>query len=253
MSVTRTEPADELISGLEPLESTNLTQTIQKKLLQYIRARGLKSGDRLPSESRLVTSLNVSRVTVREALKSMEALGIIRARAGSGWFVQEASYPPGLQVLGLRLEQDAETLASLMEVRVRLEASFLSDVIGGLTVADLHALDSTVAEMEERAARDERFDQQDQRFHELLFAGLDNGVFRELSNLFWRYHEDIGLVGWEGENYIPDHLRDEAANHRRILEAVQAGDAPAARAALWKSYQATRERLQQETERMQTP
>ena len=252
MTVSRTEPADELISGLEPLQSTNLTQTIQKKLLQYIRARGLKSGDKLPSESRLVTSLNVSRVTVREALKSMEALGIIRARAGSGWFVHEATYPPQLQALGLRLEHDAETLASLMEVRVRLEASYIGDVIAGLTMADLGALDATISEMEEHAARGEQFDEQDQRFHELLFAGLHNSVFKELSNLFWRYHKDIGLLSWEGENYIPDHLRDEAAIHRRILNAVHAGDAAGARAALWESYEATRQRLEQEIQRMQT-
>jgi DNA-binding FadR family transcriptional regulator len=252
MSVSRTDPADDSISGLEPLQSINLTHTIQKKLLQFIRARGLMSGDRLPSESRLVRSLNVSRVTVREALKSMEALGIVRARAGSGWYVQEASYPPQVQALGLRLEQDAETLASLMEVRVRLEASYVSDVMAGLTMADLGELDRLVCAMEERSARGEPFEEQDQRFHELLFAGLGNRVFRELSDLFWRYYRDLCLLVWEGDDYFPEHLRIEASIHRRILNALRAGDAPQARAALWSSYEETRVRLAQEICRMQT-
>ena len=252
MSLSRTEPADESISGLEPLQTTNLTQTIQKKLLQFIRARGLRSGDKLPSESRLVQSLNVSRVTVREALKSMEALGIVRARAGSGWYVQEASFPPQVQALGLRLEQDAETLASLMEVRVRLEASYIGDVIGGLTMADMGELNQIVSEMEQRAVRGEPFEEQDQRFHELLFAGLDNRVFRELSDLFWRYYRDLCLLVWEGDDYFPEHLRIEASIHRQILDAVRAGDADRARGALWKSYEETRVRLEQEICLMQT-
>ena len=59
----------------------------KKKILQYIRSRGLKSGDRLPTEIELSEQLDISRLTLREALNALKSDGLVHAVQGKGTFV----------------------------------------------------------------------------------------------------------------------------------------------------------------------
>src|SRR5215218_1267208 len=61
---------------------------LQTAIRRYIVERGLRPGDRLPSEAELAAALGNSRLIVREALRALDAVGILESRAGSGWFVR---------------------------------------------------------------------------------------------------------------------------------------------------------------------
>ncbi len=60
-------------------------ETAEAQVRRYIVQRGLAPGDRLPSEAELATALGSSRLVVREALRALEAVGLLGSRAGSGW------------------------------------------------------------------------------------------------------------------------------------------------------------------------
>src|SRR5215831_3488571 len=62
-------------------------KTAEARLRRYIVEHGLGPGDRLPSEAALATALGNSRVVVREALRALEAVGLLESRAGSGWYL----------------------------------------------------------------------------------------------------------------------------------------------------------------------
>ena len=64
--------------GIEPFAVTNLHETIQARLMQFISDRGLRAGDRLPSQATQAQALGVSQVAFREAMRALEALGIIQ-------------------------------------------------------------------------------------------------------------------------------------------------------------------------------
>src|SRR5690242_15518255 len=68
-------------------------ETIATKISELIGASGLRPGDRLPTEQALSEQLGVSRTMVREAVKLLSAAGVVRARRGSGLFVDGAARP----------------------------------------------------------------------------------------------------------------------------------------------------------------
>jgi len=69
---------------IEPVRRVNLTAKVMDSIKEYIASNDLGPGDRLPSEKVLTSSLNVSRNILREALKSLEAVGLIQIRVGDG-------------------------------------------------------------------------------------------------------------------------------------------------------------------------
>ena len=76
---------------LEPLVKTRLYEEIVKQIINRIKSGELKPGDKLPTERELASQLKVSRTAIREALRSLEVMGVIDSKVGSGTFVKEMS------------------------------------------------------------------------------------------------------------------------------------------------------------------
>ena len=71
---------------LRNLKTQDLQELIQEQLELYIIKNGIKSGDPFPTESELAIKLGISRTAIREALKTLETLGIIEVKSGVGRF-----------------------------------------------------------------------------------------------------------------------------------------------------------------------
>ena len=76
------------------MKNVNFNQEIQDRIIEFIRQQNLRADDKLPSEAELCEALSISRISLREAMRSMEALGMIEAKAGLGWFVRDFSLEP---------------------------------------------------------------------------------------------------------------------------------------------------------------
>jgi DNA-binding FadR family transcriptional regulator len=66
---------------------SSIAEQVVFKLLAHIRTGELKAGDRLPAERELVEQIGVSRPTLREALRALTILGVVRSKPGGGMFV----------------------------------------------------------------------------------------------------------------------------------------------------------------------
>jgi molybdopterin/thiamine biosynthesis adenylyltransferase/DNA-binding transcriptional regulator YhcF (GntR family) len=86
---------------ITPVGHVTLTQAVAGRLSASLLDGTIKAGDQLPSERELIQQLEVSRATLREALKAMEENNLIEARAGVGWFARKL---------------DAETIAAAREL-----------------------------------------------------------------------------------------------------------------------------------------
>src|ERR1700689_3464646 len=71
----------------EPIRRETVMDTVARRIEQLVRSGELKSGDRLPPEPELAQMLRVSRSSLREALKGLMYLGLIKARAGDGTYI----------------------------------------------------------------------------------------------------------------------------------------------------------------------
>src|SRR5215204_2317032 len=100
-------------TALAPLKRQNFYEQVIAHLKDYIVANQLRPGDRLPTEAILAEQLGVSRLTVREALKVMESLGVAQSRPGDGTRLRAFTVKPLVDHLRFMLDWDATAFVEL--------------------------------------------------------------------------------------------------------------------------------------------
>jgi DNA-binding FadR family transcriptional regulator len=97
----------------------SLSDWATNQIIQYIKENGLQEGDRIPVEAEFMERLNVSRSTVREAIRALSSRNIVAIKRGSGTFVSNSVVE---DPLGLSFTQDGKkTVRELLELRIILE------------------------------------------------------------------------------------------------------------------------------------
>lgn len=231
--------------GAQALRSAprNGNSSVQDAIIELIFVRNLKPGDLLPNEKELVEELSVGRNSVREAIKSLQALGIVTIRHGSGTFVGPGSLDPFVGLLSflarISLQTDGRGARELVQVREALEVELIPRAVEFARPDDLARLHRLVQEMEAAAKRGESFTELDMTFHAELYAPLGNQLLSELLRSFWLAYSSIADA--VGDKDL-DLLRT-AADHRRIYELVAKGDGPGAADAIRRHFEGIRLRM----------
>ena len=114
------------MSELSSIKNQALTERIEERLFAYILDNHLKVGAKLPNEHELAAHFEVSRGTVREAIRLLVSRGVLRVKHGSGTYVASL-FPLHANPLGLDAVEDKLQLAlDLTDVRLMLEPSIAS-------------------------------------------------------------------------------------------------------------------------------
>ncbi|MFE7976707.1 FadR/GntR family transcriptional regulator [Streptomyces shenzhenensis] len=216
---------------------------LQERIKKLIVDRRLPSGAPLPTEPELMEFLGASRNSVREALKALQAMGIVEIRHGFGTYVGPMSLAPMVEGLAFRTlaghHRGEDSLLQLLELREAMEAGLVSRLAGRLPEADLTELAALVDRMEERAAQGAGLTETDRAFHAMLYRGLDNVLLSEVLEAFWdafhRVQRDLVEVA--------DEPRVTCRRHREILDAVRSGDSIRAEKAIRDHFGNIRARL----------
>ena len=215
-------------------------QLATTEVKRYIEEHELKGGDPLPSEAVLCQELGMSRASLREGLKALESLGIIRTRHGEGVFVAHFSFDPILHNLPYSIAAQGSSLRELLEVRCALEVGMIAQVVACISPADIEELHDLAGQMLERSEQRQSFAELDRAFHATLFRCLGNAFLLSLVDLFWRVF-----------NRLSDHLpqpdalaqRATAEDHQAVALMVQAGDVQALERAHRHHFQEISRRL----------
>lgn len=221
-----------------------MAQDTERQLKELILERKLAPGDALPTETELMELFGVGRVSVREALKALQAVNVVEIRRGFGTFVGSLSLSPFAEGLAFRAavrhRLGEPGLLELMKVREALEAGLVGAVTAGIPAEDLDVLRAIVAEMEAEAGEGRVARSTDRAFHLALYASLDSHLLSEVLDAFWaamdRVREDLD-----------DGHQDPAvtcAQHREIVDAVAAGDGMRAVRAMRTHFDGIRTRLE---------
>jgi DNA-binding transcriptional regulator YhcF (GntR family) len=132
------------------------TEEVQQAIKQLILERGLASGDPMPTEFELVEELDVSRNSLREALKALQAVGIVEIRHGFGMYVGSMSLGALVDELTFHARmskrQGRDDLAHLVDVREVLERGLVEQVIDRHLLSDTTELDEIMRRMDAEAA-----------------------------------------------------------------------------------------------------
>ena len=210
--------------------------SLQERIVALIHERGLAPGSPMPTELQLMDLLGASRNSVREALRALQALGIVEIRHGHGTFVGHASLDALTPSLAFRVRSGPgggiRALQDLVEVRELLETGLIGQVAQSTSAPRLAALDALVNGMD-------RDQEADRAFHALLYDSCGNELVLQLIGLFWDvYHEVEPTLG------PPEERSAEiVVNHRRIVAALRARDAEAAREAMRLHFRDVKARI----------
>lgn len=186
-----------------------------EQIKQFIVAERLAPGDRLPTETQLAETFGISRLSVREATKALEFLGIVESKTGVGLTVGRIDMCRLTEHLGFHTALlDVDPL-QLIDSRVVLETGVLPHVIKKM--ASDPAIEKQLRDLVSQfsAARDlKTFIELDIQFHRTLLeaSGLKPLVaFGDLLHVFFqRFRESVKRAGWkvglEGHMRLVDHL-----------------------------------------------
>lgn len=226
-------------TSLEPVQPVGMHQRIQERIMGYILRNRLRPGDRLPTEGDLSRQLGASRTVIREALRSLQALGMIESRQGSGRYVRPFALDALASGLAYSLAFDAASVSELLTVRRVLEVAFLPQAMATLTPDGLRELGRLVEAMRARASRGELISAEDRAFHLTLFAGVSNRVLSTLLEAFWGLFESAldEPLRRSGDLLRAVQLHDE------IVRALAVGDLQAARSSLDRHFDDVEARL----------
>lgn len=214
---------------LELQKPEGTTVQVAQALIDYMLRSGLvQPGTRLPSERRLADAFGIGRGSVREALKSLSLLGLIEIRQGDGTYLRRPDSELLPQVIEWGLLLGERKVFDLVEARQEIEKSIARLAAGRRTDEDVAALEEDLARMGAAFDDVEAFVDADVDFHLTLARVTDNSVLADiLASIQSLLRVWVGRVIGAGSAYQVSY--DE---HRRVLEAVRAGDPEAATAAM---------------------
>ena len=173
------------------IEIQTVHQELQGHIREYILANALRPGDPLPTEAQLAEQLGVSRPILREGLRALESLGIIYSRRGEGRYVSSFRLEPVFESFAYGALFEANQIFDLLEVRERLEVSFIADVIAVIDENSLEQLRQIVAEMRTKMTIVEEFWMTDLKFHRLMYETVNNAVLLRLLDMFWEIFRNL--------------------------------------------------------------
>jgi GntR family transcriptional regulator, transcriptional repressor for pyruvate dehydrogenase complex len=219
-------PAD---STFTTVRSTRAHEAIVQQLQSLILGGKLPAGSRLPSERAMMTEFNVSRPTVREALRVAESMGLISVRPGDPGGAKVLANPSiGLsRVFDSLVQAGSAGGPDLLEVRIALDSA-----AAALAAQSPGRLEPVAAILEEMRTTEDvhAFADLDARFHELIAAVTGNRI---LQVVFQALDLPIrNLIESRLKSSLRQSRQATLRHHVAILSAIQSGNAHrAARAA----------------------
>jgi GntR family transcriptional repressor for pyruvate dehydrogenase complex len=173
-------------------------------------------------------ALGVSRPTVREAIRSLQAMNILESRHGSGTYVASLDVEELLGPLQFVLGLAEGGLAHLFEVRLLLEPGAAELAAGRATPEEVAALRGCTERAELARHNPELFLESDTELHDLIVHAARNPLLEHL-------HAAMSALGRESRSYttgLPGMLDATLVEHAAIVDAIAAGDAAGARTAM---------------------
>jgi DNA-binding FadR family transcriptional regulator len=222
----------------QSLRGQALYKSVCDYIKQYIIENDLKPGDPLPPEGQLVDDLGVGRSSVREAVKSLQSLGIIDVRQGEGLYVRELNFDPMLETFQYGMRFDTCTVEELLQIRIWLETAVIGDAVKKIDQPELQQLEGILSRWEVRDQTEEAYFELDEQFHRILYSVLENKTLMRLFHVFW-----VSLWGLEIDPIRDSDPQAEIKAHRAILDAVKARDTDLARVQLIRHFDDVKTRI----------
>lgn len=164
-----------------PVKNQKVYKVVIEQIKDMIKTGQLKKGDKLPPERDLVEQLQVSRTSIREALRSLEILGIIESRQGEGNFIRESFNQSLLEPLSIMFMLQESSPKEVLELRRVIETEIASLAAKHINEHKLNELYDIVNRF--KNTTDEKLNTElDQKFHSKITEASENFLLINILN-----------------------------------------------------------------------
>lgn len=226
------DPADPVGVQWHPIHRRRAYELVLDQIGERIAHGDLVVGDRLPAERDLAGALGVSRASVREAMRVLEAQGVVESAPGggpdAGTLVTARPGAAMARFLRLHLGLSHFTVDELVATRVTLEAESARLAARHAGPEQLDGLDEVLDRLDGLVADREGFNDLDTRFHVQIAAAAGNRLTADLTIGLRNSMRDQLLEVFRRIEDFAAEARRLQVEHRRILDALRARDPEAA-------------------------
>lgn len=216
------------MTDLHTIKTQNLQELIKQQIKYHIVNSNLKKGDPLPSEKVLSEKLGISRTVIRESLKGLQAVGMIDAIQGKGYFVQDFNFEALLNNLPYILEMHMNDFRDILEIRIVLESHYLAKLMAAYSQEDIDRLKCILGELAEKSQSAEDLKEvidTHSRFHCELYRRSDNKLLINLIKTFSTIQKNLSFL----KRYTTRDPGSFIQLHQKIIEAIEVRDPALAR------------------------
>ena len=204
---------------LTPIKSEKGYKIIMKQIKDIVKSGELKRGDKLPSERELALRLNVSRTSVREAIKALETLGLVESKHGGGNYIKNDFEDILLEPLSIAFMLLGSNNSEILELRKVIEPEVASMAAKNSTENEIKELENIIEKLS-NTTDSKICASLDKEFHYVIAKASKNHLLSTIvfsvSSLIEEYIDESKMYEIDREKVINDH--------KIILEAIISHD-----------------------------
>ena len=203
-----------------PIKAHRTFETVIERIIDAIDARGLGDGDRLPNESEMAKLLEVSRPTLRQALRILENSGVLRIKAGQAGGVFVATEMIPVDLVGKNIAHEVHHVAEMITTRRMLEPIVYHLAAENASEEELDRIADTITLMGRHLGDPNMVQRADGMFHRRVAHAAGNQILlKTMSSIYRALNPLRGALNNDAEHGL--HMIDV---HSRQLAAIRARD-----------------------------
>ena len=214
----------------EAIRRSKVYEEVAKQLERLILKK-LQPGDKLPAERELAEMFRVSRSSIRDAIRSLELVGLVEPRQGAGTVVREVSAESLVNPLTIVLAR--QQISELLDFRKMLEPPLAARAATHASVEDITEMEEILRRQDDKLRRRELAIEEDSEFHYNVAMASDNSVVLKVLDVLM----DLLRETRERALQVEGRPQKSLAGHRRILMAIKRRDPAAAEDAMRRHIQ----------------
>lgn len=223
----------------EPSPKNRLPENIVKNLLALLKEKKLQPGDRLPPERELAERLQVSRPSLREALRALSIMHVVEIRQGSGTYISALEPKSLVEHLDFVFALADSTYLSLFEARKVIEVGICGLAAQRITDAEISRLEECLSKSLLGLNNADLYLQADVELHEIITEAAASPILgRVMASI-----SHLGRASRQRTVVLPGIAHQVIEDHRAIVHALKMRDPEAARLAMYQHLTHVEERL----------
>ena len=211
----------------EAIRKNKVHEEVAKQIERLILNK-LSPGDKLPGERELAELLQVSRSSIRDAIRRLELIGLVQPRQGVGTVVQEISAEALVTPLSSAIRNKRQLVGELLDFRKMLEPPLAARAAKNARLNEIAEMEEILRRQDKRVRGGEPAIEEDTEFHYSIALASGNSVVLKVLDVVMDLLRETRARSLQ----IGGRPQKSFAGHRRILAAIKRGDEEAAEAAM---------------------